>query len=90
MQQATTQFRIVLNPSGIDCRVEMDGVDISHKVRAVQIYAEVSEPTRVVLEFITNQVEIEGEASLEANPGKPRFIDITAIGDKWERTAVVK
>lgn len=53
---------LLLSPSGIDCRLLLDGVDVSRFVRGVEVLAAVNTLTTVRLTVLAN-VEVTGEAA---------------------------
>jgi hypothetical protein len=56
--------------SGYGATVELDGVDVSRAVSAVDIHAEASEdPPRVVLHIVALASDIEAEAKVRLAPG---------------------
>jgi hypothetical protein len=52
---------LAIAPHGIDCRVALDGVDISHYLAGVEVIARVNERTRVTLDVLAG-IEAEGAA----------------------------
>ena len=53
---------ISLAPISRDCRVQMNGVDISHFLRAITVEAKIGDITRVTLDIIPSVVELHGDA----------------------------
>jgi hypothetical protein len=60
---ATTDrtLTLTLAPHGIDCRVALEGVDVSQYVTGIEVIARVHERTRVTLELLAG-VEVAGPA----------------------------
>jgi hypothetical protein len=52
---------LALAPHGIDCRVALDGIDISHYLAGIEVIARVNERTRITLDVLAG-IEAEGAA----------------------------
>ncbi len=65
------KVRIRLGPTGNDGSVEIDGKDMSHHIKGVQINSVVGNMTEVLLAFVDVDVEIDG------------LVDSTGMGTDW-------
>lgn len=64
MTEPKSSFKISLPPAGPGGRIELDGEDISDKVRAVYIGSDVTDRTRVWLEYVNCEVDVEGQGNV--------------------------
>lgn len=66
-------IKIKVGPTGHDpeTRIQIGGEDLTHHIRSFAIQAGVGEMTRVQLDFIDVEVDLDGT------------IDLTSMGDEW-------
>lgn len=54
-------IKMFLTPAVVGSRVEINGVDVTHLLRGVSVVAGVGGTTKVTLDLVASQVQIEGE-----------------------------
>lgn len=60
------RFRLRLPhwPANPDSLVEIDGVDVTKSVTAVTVSASIDDITHIIVEFLSDQVDVDGEGEL--------------------------